>query len=46
MEDFGAPRFCRCATKNGKQRLHVDMDIENGDDCSDKFYWKQNSMSP
>jgi hypothetical protein len=32
VENFGPPRFCRCATKIENKVMHVDMDIEIGDD--------------
>jgi hypothetical protein len=31
VENFGPPRFCRCATKIENKAMHVDTDIETVD---------------
>jgi hypothetical protein len=33
VENFGPPRFCRCATKIENKVMHVNTDIGIGDDC-------------
>lgn len=37
-------QMCNKSLEN--KDVHVDIDMEIGDDCSDKFDWKQNNMSP
>jgi hypothetical protein len=38
--------FADVQQKLENKDVHVDIDMEIGDDCSGKFDWKQNNMSP